>query len=105
MIGNRLNSHSKASPRLDRYKDGIRLENEKIVDLKAKRMRIVKKPLFNHTKESCMFCRHAYYNENDEISEDWFSYLCIECMKDYAKNGALSLKKICSHYGSRRKRK
>lgn len=48
--------------------------------------RRLKRPLFNHTKESCLFCRGIHDKRHTEISSDWLSYLCKPCMEEYAKD-------------------
>lgn len=94
MIGNRLNSHGNAPSWRDRYKDEFRLENEKIFDLRGKRMRIFKNTLFNHTKETCIFCQNAVDKDDAEFNEDWLSYLCLDCKNEYAKKWNIEFEKL-----------
>ena len=45
----------------------------------------VKKPLFNHTKASCLFCTGKNNKQTTEFSPDWYSYMCVDCMHEHAK--------------------
>jgi len=47
---------------------------------------IVKRPLFNHTKESCIICKDKSSDKlNWEYDSLWFTYMCKECMENYAE--------------------
>ena len=45
----------------------------------------MKKPLFNHSKESCILCLEKFDRNKIEFGPDWFSYMCVECMEEHAK--------------------
>ncbi len=48
--------------------------------------RKVKRPLFNHTKIACLICRDKNFDkESTELSPDWYSYLCVDCMNEHNK--------------------
>jgi len=48
--------------------------------------KFLKKPLFNHTKQSCIICRGLHF-DNIEIGygPDWYTYMCEECMEKHSK--------------------
>lgn len=47
--------------------------------------KLVKKPLFNHSKESCVLCLDKYDKNTVEFGPDWFRYMCVDCMNENAK--------------------
>ena len=53
----------------------------------------MKRPLFNHTKSSCLICLQKNDAYEVEYSPDWFSYFCVECMEAYAKKWGIEFDK------------
>lgn len=46
---------------------------------------MIKRPLLNQTKESCIFCLEKFDKNTVECGQYWFSYMCVECMEEHAK--------------------